>query len=45
MLRGIFPTVIFCSEPGIRQAEESEIRDVYQAMISRRTNGSGGIAS
>jgi proteasome beta subunit len=41
-LRGIFPTVIYCSERGIEQAPESEIREVYESIIARRTNGRNG---
>ncbi|MEM7410635.1 MAG: proteasome subunit beta [Myxococcota bacterium] len=45
MLRGIFPTVIFCSQPGIRQADETDIREVYEEMIARRASDHGGAAS
>jgi proteasome beta subunit len=41
-LRGIFPTVIFCSEPGIEKASEEEIRTAYERVLSRRMNGNGG---
>ena len=45
MIRGIFPTVIFCSEPGIRQAEEAEIKDVYEGILAGHRGGNGGGAS
>jgi proteasome beta subunit len=41
-LRGIFPTVIFCSEQGIEQGAEDEIRVAYETIIGRR--GAGGAA-
>ena len=41
-LRGIFPTLIFCSEQGIDQGAEDEIRVAYEALIERR--GAGGAA-
>jgi proteasome beta subunit len=41
-LRGIFPTVIFCSERGIEQGVEDEIRTAYQTIIGR--HGEGGAA-
>jgi proteasome beta subunit len=44
-MRGIFPTVIYCSEPGIEQAPESDIRSIYDAIMTRRTNARGGSAS
>mgnify|MGYP003693660495 CR=1 FL=1 len=44
-VRGIFLTVIYCSEPGIEQAPPVEIREVYESIISRRTNGRNGAAS
>jgi proteasome beta subunit len=44
-VRGIFPTVIFCSEPGIESAPSSEIRDVYESILSRRSNGRNGATS
>jgi proteasome beta subunit len=34
--RGIFPTVIYCSESGIEQAAESEIREVYDRVMKKR---------
>ena len=40
-VRGIFPTVIYCSEPGIEQAPASEIREVYESILVRRANGNG----
>ncbi len=40
-VRGIFPTVIFCSEPGIEQAPESDIRSVYETIVGRRTKRGG----
>jgi len=39
MLRGIFPTVIFCSEQGIESAGETEIKAAYEAIIQRHSNG------
>ncbi len=36
--RGIFPTVIYCSEGGIEQAPENEIREVYDAVMERRAH-------
>jgi len=44
-VRGIFPTVIYCSEPGIEQALSTEIREVYETIIARRVNGRNGAAS
>ena len=44
-VRGIFPTVIYCSEPGIEQVPASEISDVYQSILARRANGRNGVAS
>jgi proteasome beta subunit len=44
-VRGIFPTVIFCSEPGIEQAPSPEIREVYESILARRANGRNGAAS
>ena len=41
-LRGIFPTVIFCSEKGIEQAPESEIREVHLRVLEGRARRSGG---
>ncbi len=35
-LRGIYPTVIFCSESGIETTEESEIREAYEGLMARR---------
>jgi proteasome beta subunit len=32
--RGIFPTVIFCSQPGIEQAREAEIAAAHQRILS-----------
>jgi proteasome beta subunit len=43
-LRGIFPSVIYCSEGGIDKAPETEIRSAYDGLISRRSGGSGGAA-
>jgi proteasome beta subunit len=43
-LRGIFPTVIFCSEDGIEQAPEEEIRGAFEQVLARRANGNGGPA-
>jgi proteasome beta subunit len=39
-LRGIFPTVIYCSERGIEQAPESEIHHAYDHVIAHRNGGS-----
>ncbi len=44
-VRGIFPTVIYCSEPGIEQTPATEIREVYEFILERRANGRGGVAS
>ena len=44
-VRGIFPTVIFCSEPGIDSAPSTEIREVYESILARRANGRNGAAS
>jgi proteasome beta subunit len=44
-VRGIFPTVIYCSEPGIEQVPATEISEVYQAIIARRANGRNGVLS
>ncbi len=48
ILRGIFPTVISCSEPGIEQTPEAEIRNVYDAVLerraNRRSNGNAGVS-
>jgi len=44
-VRGIFPTVIYCSEPGIDQAPATEIREVYESILARRANGRNGAAS
>jgi proteasome beta subunit len=41
-LRGIFPTVIFCSQAGIETASEDEIRTAYERVLARRMNGNGG---
>jgi len=35
-LRGIYPTVIFCSERGIDQAPEDEIKATYERIIASR---------
>jgi len=35
--RGIFPTVIYCSEPGIEQAGEDEIRSAYESILAHRS--------
>jgi proteasome beta subunit len=37
--RSIFPTVLRCSEPGIEQAPDSEIREVYDAILERGRSG------
>ncbi len=37
--RGIFPTVIYCSEGGIDSAPESEIHQAYDQVMSSRPNG------
>ena len=39
-LRGIFPTVIYCSEDGIEAAPESEIHSAYDHVIANRNGGS-----
>ena len=36
-LRGIFPTVIFCSVEGIEQAPEDEIRATYEQLVTQRS--------
>jgi proteasome beta subunit len=33
-LRGIYPTVIFCSQAGIEQAREAEISAAYERTVS-----------
>jgi len=38
-LRGIFPTLIFCSNRGIEQGGEDEIRSAYESLIARRASG------
>ena len=38
-LRGIFPTLIFCSEKGIEQGNEDEIRAAYENVIGRQRGG------
>jgi proteasome beta subunit len=38
-LRGIFPTVIFCSERGIEQGADDDIRTAYENIIGRRSAG------
>jgi len=38
-LRGIFPTVIFCSEQGIEESGESEIRAAHEHVLERQSNG------
>ena len=38
ILRGIFPTVIYCSEAGIEQAPESEIHQAYDRIIANRND-------
>jgi proteasome beta subunit len=43
--RGIFPTVLHCSEPGIEQAPVSDIRAVYEAILARRGAGNGAGAT
>jgi proteasome beta subunit len=40
-LRGIFPTVIYCSEPGIEAAAESDIRAAFDNVVARRADGNG----
>ena len=39
ILRGIFPTVIFCSKDGIEQSSEAEIRSSYEILLDSRSNG------
>jgi proteasome beta subunit len=38
-VRGIFPTVIFCSHDGIQQAREEEIKTAYERSVSTRLEG------
>jgi proteasome beta subunit len=38
-LRGIFPSMIFCSEQGIEQGAEDDIRVAYENIIGRRSAG------
>lgn len=40
--RGIFPTVIYCSEKGIEQASEDEIRRSYEQLMAGPRHASGG---
>ena len=44
-VRGIFPTVIYCSEPGIEQTPATEIREVYEFILARRANERAGVTS
>lgn len=47
-LRGIFPTVIYCSEAGIEDAQTDEIRRAYDDVIAssgQRSRPSPGVAS
>ncbi|MEM7413721.1 MAG: proteasome subunit beta [Myxococcota bacterium] len=44
-VRGIFPTVIYCSNSGIDQAPESEIRVAFDRIMERRANGNGHAAT
>ncbi len=44
-LRGIFPTVIFCTEDGIQEAPKADIRDAYEAIITQRSNGANARAT
>jgi proteasome beta subunit len=37
--RGIYPTVIYCSEAGIAHAEESEIKASYERLLARGGHG------
>lgn len=37
ILRGIFPTVIFCSERGIEECSEEEICATYEQLVDRRS--------
>ena len=41
-VRGIFPTVIFCSARGIEQAREDEISAAYQRIVGSREGARGG---
>jgi proteasome beta subunit len=43
--RGIFPTVLHCSEPGIEQSAESEIRAVYDTILAGRSASHGAGAT
>jgi len=50
LVRGIFPTVLFCSEPGIEQASEADMRQVYESIMTRvgdrsRSNRNAGVVS
>ena len=44
-LRGIYPTVIFCSEKGIDQAPEDEIKGVYASLVAQRSAERAGVQS
>lgn len=37
-VRGIFPTVIFCSERGIEESGEPEIRAAHEHLLERQSN-------
>ena len=42
MVRGIFPTVIYCSQRGIEQAGEEEIASAFQRIVRRDREGREG---
>jgi proteasome beta subunit len=44
-LRGIYPTVIFCSARGIDQAPEGEIKGAYERILARRGGRQTGAQS
>jgi len=44
-LRGIYPTVLYCSEGGIDQAPESEIKATYERIIASRRERRTGAQS
>jgi proteasome beta subunit len=44
-VRGIFPTVIYCSKTGIEQAREDEIASAFQRIVTRERDGREGARS
>ena len=44
-LRGIYPTVIYCSQSGLDRAREDEIKATYERVLARRSNGNGKVSS